>query len=409
MSASPFTEEVRAALHQRGYARSLAKIRLDPRAEALVVVEHGGNLRLSSRLESGPSWLASAVADAVTLPVGSQQHDRALRALGTFAPDITPLCVEESPPAAQSPPARERAAAREAPLFDYRAAGAVATASFRRRDAAADNEFLFPDEAGLIADCIEADDVVLLVGPTGCGKSTLLEKLASKQGRMLFRVNLSAGTRESDFLGHIAVKVDRESGRAVTAWTDGILLQAMTHARDDGALLLVDEVDCALPEVLVALHRVMEPSHPRRVVVPEDGGRVVEATPGFRIALTANTNGAGDEAGVYLGTGRMNAAFRDRLTILQLDYTPREVELLARHLKRAEAELLVRWASEVRAQIAAGALSTPLSTRVLVRVAAKVPAWGLPKALEVEVLNRLPSEERAAVAELAHAILGIEP
>lgn len=397
-------EGLRSALRQRGVCRSLSRIVMDPDPGAPLIVVEPHELRLSRRTDNAPAWLVQTVADAVALPPGSAQHDRAIQQLREFAPGVQPLRWSED---LLRRPDRDPGKAPRAPFEYPRAPGEDRLPVLPELP-----DFIFSEEAPYVLSSLDHHDVVLLAGPTGCGKSTHIEHLARLRGRKLFRINLSAGSRTSDFLGCREVKVDRQSGLAVTAWTDGVLLQAMTYSDPEtgsGAWLLVDEVDFATPEVLVALHQVLEPSRPRRVVVAEDGGRVVEATEDFRIALTANTTGAGDDTGIYSGTNLLNAAFRDRVTIFRFTYTPHERRLLRQRLVGPDPDLLASWAQEVRAQVEAGQLTTPLSTRVLLRLADKIPEWGLAKALEIEVLNRLPDDERAVVAELCHAVLGVEP
>ena len=73
----------------------------------------------------------------------------------------------------------------------------------------------------------------------------------------------------------------------------------------------------------------------------------------FRFVATANTNGAGDDTGLYQGTQRQNLAWLDRFTICEVGYPTADVEksLLARRfpsLPEALCATMVEYANEIR-------------------------------------------------------------
>ena len=72
-----------------------------------------------------------------------------------------------------------------------------------------------------------------------------------------------------------------------------------------GGILLINEADLLSPEVAVGLNGVLDGAP---LCLPENGGEVISPHEMFRIACTANTNGGGDDTGLYQGTVRQNLA-----------------------------------------------------------------------------------------------------
>ena len=85
---------------------------------------------------------------------------------------------------------------------------------------------------------------LLLKGPTGCGKSRLVEYMAAKLGRPLVTVSCHDETSAVDLLGRWLVRGDE------TVWQDG----PVTRAVREGAILYLDEIAEARPDVVVVLH-----------------------------------------------------------------------------------------------------------------------------------------------------------
>ena len=63
-----------------------------------------------------------------------------------------------------------------------------------------------------------------------------------------------------------------------------------------GGICLVNELDMASPEVAAGLHGILDGSP---LCIPENGGELIIPHPMFRFVATANTNGAGDDTGLY--------------------------------------------------------------------------------------------------------------
>lgn len=240
-----------------------------------------------------------------------------------------------------------------------------------------------------------ANDRMLLVGPTGSGKSSLVAQLAARLNWPLRRVNLHGETGVSDFLGAFKAR----NGEVYFQY--GLLPTAMR----EGQILILEELDAAMPEILFALQGVLEEEG--TLTLAENGGEIVLPHPNFRLAATANTLGRGDESGLYAGTNVLNASHLDRWNVVyavgypEPDQERAIIREKAPDLPLALVEGMVNLAREVRKAVAEEQLYTTFSTRLLLAFARKIAALGLEQALAATVLNKLAAEERRVVAELA--------
>ena len=97
----------------------------------------------------------------------------------------------------------------------------------------------------------------------------------------------------------------------------------------------------------------------------------------FRFIVTANSNGASDDTGLYQGVMRQNIAFMDRFMVVEVGYPKAEVEvnLLQQKFPQIPADILgkmVDFANDVRKNFMGNstshdALEVTLSTRTLIR------------------------------------------
>ncbi|WP_372480833.1 AAA family ATPase (plasmid) [Halomicrobium sp. HM KBTZ05] len=214
----------------------------------------------------------------------------------------------------------------------------------------------------IVTRALELGMNVVLKGPPGVGKSFLTRYVCAMTNRPLYRVTLSETTYREDLLGHLHL-VSGDGGETVTEWIDGPL----TRAVREGAVLLLDEINAADANTVAALNAVMEQRATRSLTIPQTGEQIVPHEE-FRVVATSNPG--------YQGTYELNDAFEDRFRHVKLSYLPEsvEVELVFDRTdldrgKAAQIRDLVSFASRLREAYVDGELSTPVTTRELVRIA----------------------------------------
>lgn len=204
---------------------------------------------------------------------------------------------------------------------------------------------------------------LLLKGPTGCGKSRLVEHMAVKLGRPLITVSCHDETSAVDLLGRWVVR------GAETVWQDG----PVTRAVREGAILYLDEIAEARPDVIVVLHPLTD--HRRRLFV-ERRDEQIEAAPGFGLAVSFNP-------GYQRGLKELKPSTRQRFVAVHFDYPapPVEVEVIQGEtgIDASTAKRLVALAGKLRSVKEIGLAEVP-STRLLVDAARLIGA-GLPPRL----------------------------
>lgn len=185
-----------------------------------------------------------------------------------------------------------------------------------------------------------------LKGHTGTGKTTLVEQVYARLNLPLFRLNLDSDITRGELVGREVLRTDSE-GNTVTEFVEGIIPMAMQQPCG----LLLDEVDASRPDLGFVLQRLTEG---KGFMLLEDGGRTIMPHPHFRMFATANTNGRGDETGLYSGTRALGTAFVNRFKpYIEVDYMSEaeEAQLLQEKitsLDGATARSIAAYATEHR-------------------------------------------------------------
>lgn len=260
-------------------------------------------------------------------------------------------------------------------------------------------------------------DAFFISGPTGSGKTSGISQVASRLNWPLASVTATGRLEFQDLVGHHSLVAMLPGEEPSMTFVDGPLTSAMRN----GHILLINEADVVDPAELSGLNDVLEG---RPLIISENGGELVKPHPMFRVVVTGNSCGSGDETGAYMGVRQQNIAAMDRYRMVVVDYLDPEQEesLLTAKVPELNGHIagkMVRLANEIRLLFTGdderpgGEISFPMSTRVLVRWAKLTVAYeGSPSrlryALDEALLARAAKEERMAINQLAMSIFGEE-
>ena len=204
-----------------------------------------------------------------------------------------------------------------------------------------DSNYIFHESSrDVVVWFMNQSDPLYLFGPCGSGKSSLIKQLAAKLNYPVFERTGHSRLEYPEMIGHLSV----ENGNMKFQY--GPLALAMKF----GGLFLLNEIDLLDPATAAGLNTILDGAP---LCIAENNGELVFPHPAFRIAATANTNGASDETGLYQGTLRQNLAFMDRFWLCEINYPDKksEMKLLEQNYPELPENLrsdMVSFANEVR-------------------------------------------------------------
>lgn len=249
---------------------------------------------------------------------------------------------------------------------------------------------------------VEMNIPIYIWGHKGAGKTELVEQICARTNRPLMRVQHTVNTEESQIVGQWVVR------NGATEFELGPLPTAMLN----GWAYLADEYDFAMPSVLATYQAVLE-GKPLTIKEAPASMRVIRPHKDFRFFATGNTNGTGDETGLYQGTTIQNSANYDRFgVVIRKAYMSEtdEAEILRKNtaVSEQDAKDLVRFASNVRESFDAGKISDTISPRTLL-FAAKlgIAHASFEVGLELAFFNKLSAVDQRACKEYAQRIFGV--
>ncbi len=252
-----------------------------------------------------------------------------------------------------------------------------------------------------------------LTGPTGSGKTSIVLEVAARLNWGVQSVTCNSRMEFDDLVGRMQIVAVPGETSPRCQFVYGSLARAMKF----GHIFILNEVDLADPGQLSGFNDILEG---RTLTVTGNGGEVITPHPKFRVVVTANSRGAGDDTGAYCGVQTQNIAALDRYRVLEVDYLPNQVEenLLKKVFKNSIAEEIVagmvKVANDIRSAFNGTGkyqLSSTMSTRTLVfwgnlLQEYKLAPNNLKISLKLAFASRLTPEEQMAVYSIAGAVFG---
>lgn len=218
---------------------------------------------------------------------------------------------------------------------------------------------------------------ILLKGPTGTGKSRFVEYMAYKLEKDIITVTCHEETSAIDLIGRYIIKGSE------TVWQDGPLTKAVKM----GAILYLDEIAEARPDVIVSIHSLTDY---RRILYIDKLGEEIVADPSFMLVASFNP-------GYQKGFKELKPSTRQRFVSLTFIYPKEKVEqeiiIQESGVDDGISKKLVSIGNKVRHLTELG-LTETVSTRLLVD-AGKLIQSGLAKRLAVHtaVVEPLTDDE----------------
>ena len=203
---------------------------------------------------------------------------------------------------------------------------------------------------------------VALKGHMGTGKDHDIEQFAAKLKYPYYRIPLSGEVRDVTLLGSVQLYGDGKGGTE-SKWQDGELTRALRGP----AIVNLSELNAAGPEVLFALHSLLD--RHKKLELPN--GEVLQLRDDTFIFGTMNPTSLRD----YAGTQSLNKAFADRWVIWDKPF-PNKEQLESIYIKRyptlqkSYTDLVIKLALEINNSFMSDDISvnieTPMSLRTIV-------------------------------------------
>ncbi len=226
-----------------------------------------------------------------------------------------------------------------------------------------DNVHAQLDELLMLVD--EGHKNMLMVGPAGSGKSTIAHNLADGLGLEFGMLSLSGGVTETHLFGRSLPQSD-----GTWKFVQSLFVDIYEH----GGVFLLDEVDAADPNVMVAINAALANG---KLALTD--GRIVHRHEKCFILAAANTWCTGGDH-MYVGRNQLDAATLDRFVLATmyitydealesrlLGLTPASKHAAKKSLCQAATPEQIRdWVLELRESIKRCKLRRVASTRLIV-------------------------------------------
>ena len=277
-----------------------------------------------------------------------------------------------------------------------------------------DPDYIFrPEELLRVLFAIMTNQRAYLFGHSGTGKTTLIEQVCALLLWPNMRVNFDSEITRMDLIGRDTLTV--KDGASASTFIDGILPQAMSGPY----VLLCDEMDSVRPDVAYVMQRALEGNG---LLLTEDGGRLVKPHPMFRMFATGNTQGQGDEHGMYPSCRPQSLALLDRFTVWsEVDYLDanQRSKLVKKKVPTLDPEhhkMVCQYVTEHLAAFKSAKILQPMSPRGMIALAQAVAIFAsittgketekaIKRGFGTVVLDRASSSDKAVISGIVDRVV----
>ena len=277
-----------------------------------------------------------------------------------------------------------------------------------------DPDYIFrPEELLRVLFAIMTNQRAFLYGHSGTGKTTLIEQVCAMLLWPNMRVNFDSEITRMDLIGRDTLTV--KDGASASTFIDGILPQAMSGPY----VLLCDEMDSVRPDVAYVMQRALEGNG---LLLTEDGGRLVKPHPMFRMFATGNTQGQGDEHGMYPSCRPQSMALLDRFTVwAEVDYLDanQRSKLVKKKVPTLDPEhhkMVCQYVTEHLAAFKSAKVLQPMSPRGMIALAQAVAIFSsittgretekaIKRGFGTVVLDRASSSDKAVISGIVDRVV----
>lgn len=159
----------------------------------------------------------------------------------------------------------------------------------------------------------------LLIGDKGIAKTQaakFVSGLFAPDGKPKF-ISGDGSMMKDEFIGKMTLT--EQNGATVTTFQHGILTQCM----EEGIPLVMDEINLIDPAIAMRLQDILLRKPGDIVNIQEDGGEAIVIKHGFCVLATAN-----EASNRYQSRAALDPAFRDRFTVLPIEYPDGDTTML---------------------------------------------------------------------------------
>lgn len=228
---------------------------------------------------------------------------------------------------------------------------------------------------------------IALVGPAGNGKTTVAEQVLEMRGIPYLVIDANVSMEPVDLVGGMSYQIENGVGKQV--WQDG----PVTRAFREGMGVIINEFDSLDPRTALCLQSAFQgkgATKATRYVTLSGNPEEDRVYPNgdCPIILTMNTFGTGATR-LYTGRNALDAASRDRMTIINTGYENEDAILVSHGYSRFTAKWLLDWAMVVRHRIDKHELPVILGMRTLLGLAELIEVHGVAyeRAVEIEFFS----------------------